>query len=604
MRSSESRGTRESYTGGGSGARERSGRDGSGKTGIAELRKGTEAAYDLRGNRSSRDYSLGSTLDSTYLYDLEDRLTSESRGSSTIIYAWADRGVLTRKTVDGVPTDYYSDFLGRITRTICATASLDWLYTYAPTGDRMKKANLVTPFNSEHYLPSDGDTLCDFTTSSGSEVETGVYVSPGVDGRVARIDPTKGGGDPLRTTYFFGDALQSVLQVTNASGVEIRKQFTDAWGNDIAGVGSGSSGNAGDRYGFTGRENDAESGLMHYRARSYDPMVGRFTSRDPVPYSNLYHYCQNNPTNMTDPSGRIPAAELAELREREGRAREQGRDALVEVYAERIRLEIAKDNLYDTDRAAYAGKAGSDLVARIEAQKSMQASLENEGWVLAIHSNAAEAGLPNDGNYGVGSGHAWLTVHNLVTEESHSYGLWPRHHELVDEANRSHPDTDLQVDFEYVKKHDPSRDAGSDTYGDFREGPMFYARRISSGQKSILNTIVSKPHLHSSTNNCASFASETFEAVTGVDIDADEWWGFETCREIGEHIIEANGGGFRPGPGAVNLPAKFRKKGVVAKENTGWNSIGYGILQGASTTPGALLFVPYKEWEILRDLIR
>lgn len=226
--------------------------------------------------------------------------------------------------MDGVPTDYYTDFLGRITRTICATASLDWLYTYAPTGDRMKKANLVTPFNSEHYLPSDGDTLCDFTTSGGSEVETGIYVSPGVDGRVARIDPTKGGGDPLRTTYFFGDALQSVLQVTDASGVEIRKQFTDAWGNDIAGVGSGSSGNAGDRYGFTGRENDAESGLMHYRARSYDPMVGRFTSRDPVPYSNLYIYVVNDPVNRVDPSGQIPRDMLLEYQD----AREKALGAL------------------------------------------------------------------------------------------------------------------------------------------------------------------------------------------------------------------------------------------------------------------------------------
>ena len=56
-------------------------------------------------------------------------------------------------------------------------------------------------------------------------------------------------------------------------------------------------------YGFTGRENDNESGLMHYRARSYDPMVGRFTSRDPVLNSNLYFYADNDPVNLTDPTG-------------------------------------------------------------------------------------------------------------------------------------------------------------------------------------------------------------------------------------------------------------------------------------------------------------
>ncbi|MBI3097145.1 MAG: hypothetical protein HYY93_02700 [Planctomycetes bacterium] len=31
----------------------------------------------------------------------------------------------------------------------------------------------------------------------------------------------------------------------------------------------------------TQRENDPESGLMHYRARWYDPRTGRFGQRDP-----------------------------------------------------------------------------------------------------------------------------------------------------------------------------------------------------------------------------------------------------------------------------------------------------------------------------------
>ena len=43
------------------------------------------------------------------------------------------------------------------------------------------------------------------------------------------------------------------------------------------------------------------------RARYYDPMEGRFVSRDPISFVggdvNLYGYVQNNPINLTDPTG-------------------------------------------------------------------------------------------------------------------------------------------------------------------------------------------------------------------------------------------------------------------------------------------------------------
>ncbi|NEQ42469.1 MAG: RHS repeat-associated core domain-containing protein [Leptolyngbya sp. SIOISBB] len=36
------------------------------------------------------------------------------------------------------------------------------------------------------------------------------------------------------------------------------------------------------RFGYTGREWDDATGLMYYRARYYDPVVGRFLSEDPI----------------------------------------------------------------------------------------------------------------------------------------------------------------------------------------------------------------------------------------------------------------------------------------------------------------------------------
>ena len=59
-------------------------------------------------------------------------------------------------------------------------------------------------------------------------------------------------------------------------------------------------------YAFTGREWDAESGLYYYRARYYDPKIGRFMSEDPVGFaggSNFYVYVGNRAPNFTDPYG-------------------------------------------------------------------------------------------------------------------------------------------------------------------------------------------------------------------------------------------------------------------------------------------------------------
>ena len=63
----------------------------------------------------------------------------------------------------------------------------------------------------------------------------------------------------------------------------------------------------GDRFKFTGRELDAETGLYNYRARYYSPTLGVFVSEDPLGFcggdDNLRAYVSNRPTNATDPSG-------------------------------------------------------------------------------------------------------------------------------------------------------------------------------------------------------------------------------------------------------------------------------------------------------------
>ena len=65
---------------------------------------------------------------------------------------------------------------------------------------------------------------------------------------------------------------------------------------------------------FSGKEQDAESGLYYFGARYYDPALYRFLSPDPginaqlgmanPQFWNLYSYCGNNPVNFFDKEGR------------------------------------------------------------------------------------------------------------------------------------------------------------------------------------------------------------------------------------------------------------------------------------------------------------
>jgi RHS repeat-associated protein len=92
-----------------------------------------------------------------------------------------------------------------------------------------------------------------------------------------------------------------VVDLVDGAGNVLNHFVYDSFGNRTATTA------ADFRFGYTGRELDGESGLYYYRARYYDPSLGRFISEDPIGFSagdtNLYRYVSNSPTNFTDPSG-------------------------------------------------------------------------------------------------------------------------------------------------------------------------------------------------------------------------------------------------------------------------------------------------------------
>jgi hypothetical protein len=149
-------------------------------------------------------------------------------------------------------------------------------------------------------------------------------------------------------------------------------------------------------------------------------------------------------------------------------------------------------------------------------------------WILCIYSSTAE-GQPNPFSYndvGMSDGHAGLMTMDDDSYQSTTYGLWPDGHEGITNAGLNNGSgSDVRINF--------AGDSGS-IY------QYVFCICITDEQKRRFDAEVSKNWTHSGTNNCASFASEVFESTTGIDVDADDIMGFETPRELGEHIMELN----------------------------------------------------------------
>ena len=118
--------------------------------------------------------------------------------------------------------------------------------------------------------------------------------------------------------FFFQDRLGNTRSLTNAVGEVIEQYRYDAFGapsfytgptaTSLAGAAiSGNTTMQNNRILFTGREWVAGFGFYEYRARAYNPTLGRFMSEDPIGFAagdaNLFRYCGGDPVNYVDPTG-------------------------------------------------------------------------------------------------------------------------------------------------------------------------------------------------------------------------------------------------------------------------------------------------------------
>jgi len=232
---------------------------------------------------------------------------------------------MTRKT--------YNDGNQLTQRSIGAN---NYSYTYDKKGNLTKEGNVIREFkwNDDNRLidvdnVAGGDTSAEYTydslgrriLSDDGSVKTMYYydgltviaekekigagswnwdriftVAPGVIGNIFRIS-TKS-GEYWVDKYYHYDAIGNVVMTTN-SQEEIDSAFEqEAYGNVKSGSPSG--------YHLTTKEYDSIGELYYFWQRWYDPVLGRFVSKDILNNINRYKYSNNNPVIYIDPNGLYP----------------------------------------------------------------------------------------------------------------------------------------------------------------------------------------------------------------------------------------------------------------------------------------------------------
>ncbi len=159
------------------------------------------------------------------------------------------------------------DPLGRLAKTTAGTAVTAFLYD---------GADLVAEYNS-----------------AGTLVRRYVH-GPAVDEPLVWYE----GSGTTDRRWLHADERGSVVAVTNASGASIATYSYGPYGETTSWSGS--------RFRYTGQITLPEVELYHYKARAYSPSLARFLQPDPIGLKggpNLYAYANNDPINMSDPTG-------------------------------------------------------------------------------------------------------------------------------------------------------------------------------------------------------------------------------------------------------------------------------------------------------------
>jgi len=188
-------------------------------------------------------------------------------------------------------------------------------YAYDSRSRRISRSVGVSPTSTTYYLYDGWNVVAEYTCNGvdppalsrthtwGTDLSGTMQGVGGVGGLLAvRVH-----GDEYPGNYYpTFDGNGNVSEYLTDTGVRKAHYEYDPFGSDITPVTAGGDLHGFFTYRFSTKPFDDISGWFYYGYRYYDPVTGRWPSRDPIGESggvNLYNFVVNSPADMVDMLG-------------------------------------------------------------------------------------------------------------------------------------------------------------------------------------------------------------------------------------------------------------------------------------------------------------